>query len=140
MSTHVLVPGLQTLFAYDLAHEWREMTGLPCVLAIWAARRDSLGAAPALVADFLASKEFGLAHLEQIAEDASLKLGMPAAALERYLRENIDFSLDEANLAGLDLYYRLAAASGLIERVQPLDLVGAVEYAIRPATTASSKG
>jgi len=132
------VPGLQTLFLYDLAHEWREMTGLPCVLAIWAARRDSVGAAPALVADFLASKEYGLARLEEIAEAASLKLEMPAPALERYLRENIDFSLDEANLAGLDLYYRLAAASGLIERVQPLEF--ATEYAIGPATTASSKG
>jgi len=33
------VPGVDTLFVYDVAQQWREMTGLPCVLAVWAARR-----------------------------------------------------------------------------------------------------
>ena len=34
------VPGFETLFVYDVAYQWREMTGKPCVLAIWAGRRD----------------------------------------------------------------------------------------------------
>ena len=34
------VPGVDTLFVYDVAEQWREMTGKPCVLAIWAGRRE----------------------------------------------------------------------------------------------------
>ena len=48
------VPGFDTLFVYDVAHQWRQMTGKPCVLAIWAAQRDAVSAE--VVADFQASK------------------------------------------------------------------------------------
>lgn len=114
------VPGYESVYMYDVAAQWRELTGLPCVLAIWVGRRDAV--TPEVVADFLASKEYGLARIGEIAEGASLKLDMPARALESYLRENIDFSLDEENLAGLGLYYRFAAEAGLIAEARPLEL------------------
>ncbi len=117
------VPGVETLFLYDVAHQWREMTGRPCVLALWVARRAA--ATPGVVADFLASKEYGLARIEEIAEGAALKLDLPARALERYLRENIDFSLDEENHAGLELYFAECAKAGLIPRARPLVLAPA---------------
>lgn len=117
------VPGYEMLFVYDVAHQWREMTGLPCVLAIWAARREA--ATPEVVADFRASKEYGLAHIEDIAEAASLQLDLPAEALERYLGESIDFSLDEENRAGLEEYFRRCAAAGLIPRARPLEFAAA---------------
>jgi chorismate dehydratase len=113
------VPGIETLFVYDIAHQWREMTALPCVLAIWAARREAV--TPELLTDFLASREYGLAHIEDIAEGASLKLEMPADPLERYLRHNIDYSLDAENLAGLELYYKLSAEAGLIPAPRKLE-------------------
>src|SRR6185312_4914737 len=59
------VPGFPSVFVYDVAYQWREMTGKPCVLAIWAGDRDKM--TPEVVADFQASKEFGLAHIEDIA-------------------------------------------------------------------------
>lgn len=117
------MPGVETLFVYDVAHQWREMTGKPCVLAIWVARREA--ATPAVVADFLASKEYGLAHIGEIAEGAALKLDLSPRALERYLRENIDFSLDAQNLAGLELYFQECARAGLIPRVRPLEFAAA---------------
>jgi chorismate dehydratase len=117
------VPGYETLFVYDVAYQWREMTGLPCVLAIWAGRRDAI--TPEVIADFLASKQYGLARIEEIAEAASLKLELPPAALEIYLRDNISFDLDRENRAGLDLYYRKCAAAGLISAARPLELAGA---------------
>jgi chorismate dehydratase len=121
------VPGVETLFLYDVAHEWREMTGLPCVLAVWVARREA--ATPEMVADFLASKEYGLARIGEIAEAAALKLNLPAAALEGYLHENIDFSLDEENRAGLELYFRKCAEAGLIPQAR------VVEFAAMPQKT-----
>ncbi|MFZ0637167.1 MAG: menaquinone biosynthesis protein [Candidatus Acidiferrales bacterium] len=117
------VPGFESLFVYDVAHEWQELTGLPCVLAIWAGRRDVI--TPEVVADFLASKEYGMAHIADIADVASAKLDLPPEELETYLAEHIDFSLDAENLAGLELYYQKAAALGLIPRARPLELVAA---------------
>ncbi len=117
------VPGIDTLFLYDVAHQWREMTGRPCVLAIWVGRRETI--TPEVVADFLASKEYGMARIGEIAEGAALKLDLPARALERYLRENIDFSLDAENRAGLEFYFGLCAEAGLIPRAKPLELAAA---------------
>jgi len=125
-----VVPGVSTLFLYDVAHEWREMTGKPCVLALWAGRRDTV--TPEVVADFLASRDYGLAHINDIAEGAALKLDLPPRDLETYLRRNIDFSLDAGNLAGLELYFRLAAEAGLIPYARP------VEFAAAPASVGAS--
>ncbi len=113
------VPGVDTLFVYDVAQQWREMTGWPCVLALWVGQRDKI--TPQVVADFQASKECGLARIAEIAEGAALKLDLPAAALERYLRENIDFSLDDENRAGLELYFQRCAEARLIPRAKPLE-------------------
>ncbi len=113
------IPGLPSFFLYDVAHEWVEMTGKPCVLAVWAARRSVV--TPELVADFLASRAYGLARLRDIAEGASLKLDLPAPALETYLRQNIDYSLDAEQCAGLELYFQMCAEAGLIPAVRPLE-------------------
>ena len=118
------VKDVQMLFVYDVAQQWREMTGLPCVLAIWVARRGAV--TPKIVADFQASREYGLAHIGEIAEGAALKLNLDPRALERYLTQNIDYSLDEKNLAGLKLYYEECARAGLIPRVREIEFVDAV--------------
>jgi len=117
------VQGVDTLFLYDVAHQWREMTGRPCVLAIWVGRREAI--TPRVVGDFLASKEYGMACIAEIAEGAALKLDLPAKALERYLRENIDFSLDEENRAGLEFYFHKCADAGLIPHAKPFELAAA---------------
>jgi chorismate dehydratase len=114
-----IIPGVESLFVYDVAHQWREMTARPAVLAVWAGRRDVV--TPEVVADFEASKRFGLSHVRDIAEGASLKLDLPVAALERYLRENIDFALDAENLAGLKLYFEQCAEAGLIFSVRDIE-------------------
>jgi chorismate dehydratase len=117
------VPGFETIFVYDVAYQWREMTGKPCVLALWAGRRDAL--TPEVVADFEASKRYGLSRLREISEGAAIKLDLPPLALERYLTEHINFDLDEENLAGLQLYFEKAAAAGLILQARPVEFAGA---------------
>ncbi|HXZ11010.1 MAG TPA: menaquinone biosynthesis protein [Candidatus Sulfotelmatobacter sp.] len=122
------VPGYETLFIYDVAYQWRQMAQKPCVLALWAGRREAI--TPGVVADFQASKQYGLERLREISEAAAIKLDMPPRALERYLTENIDFNLDEENLAGLRLFYEKAFAAGLTPRNRPLEFVsGAVNGA-----------
>jgi chorismate dehydratase len=111
-----------TLHIYDVVQEWRRLSGLPAVLAVWAARRESI--TPEVAADFAASKAYGLAHLEEISEAAADDLGLPAEELLTYLRENIDYSLSGDNLAGLELYYCLAAKLGLIPKANAIEWVG----------------
>jgi chorismate dehydratase len=116
------------LYVYDVVDEWRNWTGLPAVLAVWAARRDV--ATHEVTADFIASRDFGLARISEISFEAARELELPANALELYLRRNIDFSLDAENLHGLNLYYEHAAELGLIPESKP------VEWAERKAVSA----
>jgi chorismate dehydratase len=111
------------LHIYDVAEEWRRLTDLPAVLAVWAARRAV--ATPELVEDFRWSREYGLAHLPDICDAASRDLSLPAVPLKRYLCENIDFSLDAENQRGLELFYRYAAKLGLIAEAKGLEIAGA---------------
>jgi chorismate dehydratase len=117
------VPGFDTIYVYDVVHQWHQMTGKPAVLAIWAGLPDSI--TPEVVADFQASKQYGLTHVREISEAASIKLDLPPRALERYLTENIHFDLDADNLAGLTLYFEMAAAAGLTPPARPLAFAAA---------------
>jgi predicted solute-binding protein len=126
-----VIPGVDTLFVYDVAEQWREMTGKPCVLAVWVGRRELI--TQDVVADFMASKEYGLARIGEIAESASLKLDLPPRDLEIYLRDHIDFDLDAANLQGLELYFREAAAAGLIPQAKPIEFAPLPLESARPA-------
>jgi len=111
----------EMLYVYDVVSDWQSLTGLPAVLALWAARRDV--ATPEVTADFLASRDFGLSHIAEISYDASFELELQAQAIEAYLRRNIDFSLDAENRRGLDLYYQHAARLGLIAAAKPIEWV-----------------
>ena len=112
--TDVELPAFRELHVYDVVEQWRLLTGLPAVLAVWAARPSVV--TPELVEEFLASRDFGLAQIEEIGREASAELNLPADALARYLRENIDFALDKQNLEGLTTFYAQAARLGLTPR------------------------
>src|SRR5712664_958027 len=112
----------ELLYVYDVVGEWRSLTGLPAVLAVWAARRDI--ATPEVAADFLASRDFGLSRIPEISFDAARELELPAPTLESYLRHNIDFSLDAENRRGLELYFDHAEKLGLIPQAKPLEWAG----------------
>jgi chorismate dehydratase len=107
--------GPEIFHLYDVVGEWRKFTGLPAVMAIWAARPGI--ATPEVIADFTASRDLGLSQIAAISEEAARELQLPEHTLESYLRHNIDFSLGEENRRGLERYFREAAKLGLI----PLD-------------------
>ncbi len=123
------------LFVYDVISEWRAWTERPGVLALWAAHREIFSRADAseVVADFEASKQYGLEHIPEIAANAAATLGLPQTHLESYLLENIDYSLDDENRAGLELYFQKAADAGIVPVYQPLQYAGAarLSYARR---------
>jgi chorismate dehydratase len=120
-----------TLYIYDVVQEWRRLSGLPAVLAIWAARQEIM--TPEIVADFAASKAYGVANIAEIAAAAAEEEGWAAGELLTYLRENIDFTLDAENLAGLELYYCLAAKLGLIPQAKSIEWASEKADAVRIA-------
>jgi len=119
----------ELLYVYDVVAEWRALTGLPAVLAVWAVRREL--ATAELTADFLASRDFGLAHLGEISYEASQDLELPQRTLESYLRDNIDFSLDAENRRGLELYFAHAAKLGLISQAGAIHWAAAKSEALK---------
>jgi len=109
-----------TLHIYDVVEQWRRLTTLPAVLAVWAARRKV--ATPEVIDDFQSSRAYGLRRLTEISTQAAADLNLPANKLQRYLTENINYSLDEENLRGLTAFFQAAAEQALIPQAKPIEI------------------
>jgi chorismate dehydratase len=119
-ATTLGIAGIDRLYVYDIVSEWRAMTGLSAVLAVWAAR--PAVATPEVVADFHASRAFGLLHLPELCREAAAQLQLPAPALHSYLTDNIDFTLDPENVAALTRFFVEASALHLTPPAKPVVL------------------
>jgi chorismate dehydratase len=99
---------------YDLGEEWKRWTGLPFVFALWAARR---AADPAAVQRahraLLASRAWGLQHLDLLAETAAGACNVPRATCVEYFT-GLDYALGSKHLGGLTDFFRRLAAEGLV--------------------------
>lgn len=98
----------------DLGAAWKEWTGLPFVFAVWAARREAdhtavLGVHAAL----LASRAWGVAHLDLIATEAAQRTGIPVETCRAYLGD-LDYDLSYRHLAGLTEFFGRLAKDGLV--------------------------
>ncbi len=102
----------QVAEVFDLGEEWKKVTGLPFVFALWVGYEDARLAR--FHKDFEDSRDYGLAHVDDIAAEYAPKMGMKPAAVKAYLTRNIDFSLDDDNRKGLRLFYKLAREVGVI--------------------------
>jgi len=107
------------LHVYDLAEEWRKHTGLAFVFAFWAVRGSSEEWKRSGI-DFEAARVEGVAHADELADHYAASLGLSRSDLYSYLTESISYELDEESLAGLRLYYELAAECGLIDEAREL--------------------
>ena len=108
----------QAAHVYDLAAEWKKFTGLPFVFALWVGHADR--AWGDLRQDFEDSCAYGLAHLDDIANAYAPSCGLTPKEVKVYLTENIDYTLDEENLRGLGLFYKLARELGITEEEKGL--------------------
>jgi chorismate dehydratase len=122
------------LHIYDVVKEWWHLTEKPAVLAIWAARNDSFlnNIVPCdLAADFLASRDFGLTQIAQIAGEAAHEMRLPEKELRRYLEKNIDYGLDYENLQGLQRFWALSSTLGITGQLQPAAVAAGPRSAAR---------
>jgi chorismate dehydratase len=98
----------------DLAHEWRKLTGLVFVSAVWAVSGSWHGDLDRLAEDFVASRDHGLANIEVLANEWSHKLPLPESTIRSYLSENIHYVLDDECLEGMRGFFRMTAEAGVL--------------------------
>ncbi len=101
----------------DLGDVWTQMSGLPFVYAFWAGRPDALG--PDEVTALREACADGINHVGEIAATYVGDARRQAIGA-RYLRDNISYGFGADERAGLELFYRYAAESGVVPETQPL--------------------
>ncbi len=105
----------------DLAAEWRAFSGHSFVFAFWAV---ALGVEAQGIAHVLRdSYEAGRRSFERLVREEAAESGLSEAVVEDYLRHALHYELDSDDLAGLELFYRMAAEEGLIEEARPIEFV-----------------
>jgi chorismate dehydratase len=91
---------------YDLAREWKAMTGLPFVFAVWAYRRDHPRAREITEIAHRA-KEAGVAAIAELADREDRRLGLPAGRCRQYLESAVYYDVGPRELAAMELFQDL---------------------------------
>jgi chorismate dehydratase len=98
---------------FDLAHEWRTRTSLPWVAAVWAVRPEAITAsnltAAQLTEDLEASRNHGLLNIENLVEQWTPRIAIPAATIRHYLSHNIHYVLNTDCIRAIELFRQYAA-------------------------------
>jgi chorismate dehydratase len=97
----------------DLAEEWRTLTGLPYVSAVWGI----VSSGPldeTVVQDFLRSRDHGLANIDALVAEWAARLPIPEETIRSYLTGNIHYVLDEECVEGMKGFFRMAAEYGVL--------------------------
>jgi chorismate dehydratase len=101
-------------YSYDLGAEWKRWTDLPFVFAVWVAQRSTdTRAALDVHASLIASRNWGLQHLDTLAAQAALATGVSRSECLAYL-SGLDYGLSYGHLAGLTEFFRRLVAAGRV--------------------------
>jgi chorismate dehydratase len=96
---------------HDLGAEWVEMTGLPMVFAVWAARKGVV--TPEVVEAFGASCRYGRERMEEIVAAESPARGFAPALVRDYLTRHIVHELHPRDYEGMEMFLRYAREHAL---------------------------
>jgi chorismate dehydratase len=90
-------------YIYDLAFEWKAYTGLPFVFAAWVANKpidlEYLNA-------FNEALVFGLMNIEKAVKELETISSITKPDLVFYLKNNIDYILDDEKYKAIELFYK----------------------------------
>ena len=101
-----LDPALLPYEVHDLGGEWVEMTGLPMVFAVWAARKGVV--TPAVVKAFRESCRYGRERIDEIVAAESARRGFPPELVREYLTRHIVHELGPREYQGMALFLSYA--------------------------------
>ena len=118
----------EELVYHDLAEEWRALTGLAFVSAVWASAPmnlvapepagapgpSHLGTWESIAEDFIRSRDHGLRNIDALAAEWSRKMPISEETIRTYLTANIHYVLDEECVEGMRGFFRMAAECGVL--------------------------
>lgn len=114
----------EELVYHDLAHDWKTLTGLPFVSAVWGiAWSGPLD--ESLVGDFIRSRDHGLENIDALVKQWSTQLPLSEERIRTYLTTNIHYVLDEECLEGMSGFFKIASETGVLPPYElPATIVG----------------
>jgi len=96
----------------DLGREWTQMTKLPMVFALWAARPGALR--PEDVGELARAAQVGLGMRTELAQAFAQERGGDPERYRRYLTQRIRYGLGPYELSGLEAFLGRAQEAGLL--------------------------
>jgi chorismate dehydratase len=103
----------EELVYHDLAEEWKALTGLPFVSAVWGLA-DGRPLDEQFRQDFIQSRDHGLRNIDALVEHWSRQLPLSEGTIRSYLTTNIHYVLDEECIEGMRGFFRMAAETGVL--------------------------
>ena len=98
----------------DLGLEWKKWTGLPFVFAVGVAQRTSpLGEVLRVHSALRESRDWGLQHITELAEQAARTTGVAVDMCVEYL-SGLDYRLSPPHIAGLSEFFRRLVMAGRV--------------------------
>ncbi len=110
----------EELVYHDMAEEWRALTGLAFVSAVWGiapAVGASAGSRPldeSVADDFIRSRDHGLENIDALVAEWSARFPISEHTIRTYLTANIHYVLDEECVEGMRGFFRMAAEYGVL--------------------------
>jgi chorismate dehydratase len=111
----------EQLVYHDMADEWRALTGLPFISAVWCTSiacsgplEHATASLETVAEDCIRSRDHGLANIESLVREWSARLPIPAATIRTYLSTNIHYILDQQCIDGMKGFYRTATELGIL--------------------------
>jgi chorismate dehydratase len=114
----VLDPENLPFHVLDLGAEWVQMTGLPMVFAVWAARAEFPTQDPV---PFMESMRFGRTRIDDIARSEHAKVGVSEELARSYLKDNIVFELGDREYSGLKTFLQYVSELGVPRQGRPVE-------------------
>jgi chorismate dehydratase len=114
----------EELVYLDLAEEWRKLTGLAFVSAVWGVAPTGSALAgggnldESIAGDFILSRDHGLANIDALVAEWSKRFPIPEETIRTYLTANIHYVLDEECVEGMRGFFRMAAEYGILPKYE----------------------
>jgi predicted solute-binding protein len=100
-------PSMLPQHVYDLGNEWFELTRLPMVFAVWAARRGIV--TPEIAQAFRDSCRWGREHMDEIVAAESPRRGFAPELVREYLTRHIVHELGDSEYEGMKRFLEWSA-------------------------------
>ena len=107
----------EELVYHDLAEEWKTLTGLPFVSAVWGIASSTAWGGlldESIDQDFIRSRDHGLQNIDPLVAQWSRQLPLSEGTIRSYLTTNIHYVLDEECIDGMRGFFRMAAEAGVL--------------------------